>query len=183
MIQQSVGFSLLGIKCIHFTKNSPPFNTISYSSTEYQTMLILLHSPFLQDFDNGTFDENYGGFRFKSENYKTSIIYGAKIILCGKDTHAQLRTYINVIRPYIITKGGTLPEEPKKPKSETYVFTTKGNHQMMKQKDISAGLTSSFRKAGMEQNKITPDNTRLPCMCSPVLSYHASVIWKGKNTR
>ena len=84
----------------------------------------------------------------KSENYKTSIIYGEKIIVCGKDVQAQLKKYIEEIRSFLITKGGVLPEETHA-KSEQYVFTTRGNACMMKHKDIAACLTSSFRKAGM----------------------------------
>ena len=85
----------------------------------------------------------------KSENYKTSIIYGEKIIVCGRDVQAMLKMYIKEIRPFLITKGGTLSVETEKSKSEQYVFTTRGNDSIMKHKDISAGLTSSFRKAGM----------------------------------
>ena len=85
------------------------FNTISYSSTEYQTMLILCIYLFC----------GMSITVHSTKITKAHIIYGAKIILCGK----------------------------------AHLFTTKGNHEMMKQMDISAGLTSSFRKAGMEQYK------------------------------
>ena len=76
-----------------------------------QTNDITLHTAFQhekflisQDWDTGYYDKEYDGFCVKSDNHKTSIIYGTKIIVMGRDMQAQLHTYIAQLRPYIISK-------------------------------------------------------------------------------
>ena len=85
----------------------------------------------------------------KSKNYKTSVIYGDKIIVIPEDMEAMFKMYVEQIRPYIMTKGeeDTVCEEGT-PSWQQFIFTTKGNSSQMKHKDVSTCMTSSFKKAG-----------------------------------
>ena len=100
------------------------------------------------DFDNSTFDQKLRWLSLQIRKLQNIYyIWGENHFVWQR--YPCTATHIHR-RRYIITNN--LTGGAKETKSETYVFTNKGNHEMMKQKDISAGLTSSFRKAGMEQS-------------------------------
>ena len=80
---------------------------------------------------------------------KTSMIYGEKIIIIPEDMKEMFQVYIDVVRPYLQTKGGKQELPPPKPASEQYIFTTQGNDCQMVHKDVSSCLTASFTKAGL----------------------------------
>ena len=51
-------------------------------------------------------DEEFEAMVIKSVKYKTSMLYGAKLMVVPKDIHQLLKMYINVLRP-ILTKKYT----------------------------------------------------------------------------
>ena len=68
----------------------------------------------------------------------------------GRDMQAQLHTCIAQLRPYIISKGGEVDDEPTKSRSTQWLFTSKGSHENMNHSSISKALTRSFRTAGIK---------------------------------
>ena len=56
----------------------------------------------LKEFNNAYDDKEYKSKVMKNANYKTSLIYGGKLIVLNKDIHTLLKQYIDYYRPKII---------------------------------------------------------------------------------
>ena len=97
-----------------------------------------------------------------NEEYKVSIIYGAKIILLDNILYQQMKQYIETYRPLVI-------EESKLHDMKGYVFTssrfttTKPLGEKMDYSMISNAMTFSFRKANVLKDDTSSNTSRVSC--------------------
>ncbi|XP_066921309.1 uncharacterized protein [Clytia hemisphaerica] len=104
------------------------------------------------------YESNNPAMILKSELYKTSIIYGDKLIVLPNDLFSQLTNYIKFIRPTII-KDDNLPQDKrpiftstrpkKKSKSDRSNDETYKDNYMVSS-NVSKACTSTFVKSGMK---------------------------------
>ena len=100
----------------------------------------------LADLDAHQTHENFTFAKcIKSKKYKTSLLYGTKIILVANHVFDQLEVFVKKIRPVLI-KDENLPQ------SQRHLFVTKTKEdditaQKMSHSTISSMMTSEFEKA------------------------------------
>jgi len=111
----------------------------------------------LEDVENYTLDPKYPGHMIVSnDDYKTSTIYGEKLIVIPKCIYKHVLLYIKYLRPKISKK-----------KSKYLFITSSPNNEMMSSADVGAALTASFLKATVfdkdEYNRVSPTRMRVAC--------------------
>ena len=62
------------------------------------------------DVEEAKWDEEFSAFLLRNENYKTSLLYGAKIIVISECLHKLFKSYIKNCRPFFVDK---CPENKK----------------------------------------------------------------------
>lgn len=98
----------------------------------------------MQDIDDATENEEFGGaLTISSEFYKTSMLYGEKIILFPKAIFSQTTFYIKHLRKY-------LTDDSESPQNQRKLFTT-ASKQDMSNSVVSNCLTSAFKLSGVLQ--------------------------------
>lgn len=111
----------------------------------------------LEDVENYTLDPKYPGHMIVSnDDYKTSTIYGEKLIVIPKCIYKHVLLYIKYLRAKISKK-----------KSKYLFITSSPNNEMMSSADVGAALTASFLKATVfdkdEYNRVSPTRMRVAC--------------------
>ena len=87
-------------------------------------------------------EEIENAYTFTSTKYKTSLVYGAKIILVSRAVYMQLKIYVKMIRPILIE------DETKSPKLR-FIFTSSA-----KSKDRISGTNEAFTCNAMPNKNI-----------------------------
>ncbi|XP_057302645.1 uncharacterized protein LOC130636789 isoform X2 [Hydractinia symbiolongicarpus] len=100
--------------------------------------------------------EEYPGYMvFTNSRYKTSTIYGEKVIVLPKNVFEHLKYYVKEIRPVL------------NPTTNTYLFISSDTNQLS-HATIGSSLTSSFKNAAVfgkhEYDRVSP--TRIRCACA-----------------
>ena len=85
-----------------------------------------------------TYDEEYEAYVFKSTKYKTSLVYGAKIMVLPRDLYNSLKTFIEKVHPVLSGKSD-------------YLFTSSRTKDKMDHSMLSNALSTSFRLAGINE--------------------------------
>ena len=107
----------------------------------------------LYDVENATLDTSYNAFCVRSENYKTSLLYGDKLMLFPNDIFLQLQFYIKELRP-------VLTDDANKKNYERYVFTSsrasadqlkKQSNQKMTSSLVASSCASAFSLSGVSK--------------------------------
>ena len=101
----------------------------------------------LKEFNNAYDDKEYNSKVMKNANYKTSLIYGGKLIVLNKDIHTLLKQYIDYYRPKII-------EDAIEDDNKRFIFNTSRKTvalQQMSQSTITMAITRSFRESNVLQ--------------------------------
>lgn len=92
------------------------------------------------------FDSNAPAMIMKSDIYKTSIIYGDKLIVVPSDVFLQIQNYIEFVRPVLIS-------DDKKPDDKRLLFTSsrpkEGTDGRMTTSNVAQGTASVFERSGM----------------------------------
>uniref|UniRef100_A0A7M6DR57 Tyr recombinase domain-containing protein n=1 Tax=Clytia hemisphaerica TaxID=252671 RepID=A0A7M6DR57_9CNID len=105
---------------------------------------------------------NLPGMVVRSDLYKTSHIYGEKLLLLPKDVFRQIQNYVKYFRP-------TLINDDEKPDNERYLFTSsrikKGDSGKMTTSNVASACSKVYEKSG-----IGGELTR----CSPTRIRHAA---------
>ncbi|XP_065678320.1 uncharacterized protein LOC136093608 [Hydra vulgaris] len=92
----------------------------------------------IQDFEDAYQDPEYpGAVIFRSDRYKTSMIYGTKIIVVDKELQQFLTTYVDFFLPVLLGQ---------KTNKTSPLFATKSKSSMT-QSAVANGMTTSFKKA------------------------------------
>ena len=101
----------------------------------------------LQDVNKITKHEEIdGAYVLVNEEYKVSMLYGAKIILLDSILYEQLKLYIEVYRP-IVSNDSKLHDQNRYVFASSRITTTKPLGQKMDHSAISNAMTSAFSKA------------------------------------
>ena len=91
--------------------------------------------------------EEFPAYVFKSKNYKTSIIYGTKIMVVPEDIYNFYKIFVNYVRPIISSPASK------------YLFTSSRDKadgsSCIEHSLISNGMTKSFQLANVLANKST----------------------------
>ena len=94
-----------------------------------------------------------------NEEYKVSMIYGAKIILLDSILNEQIKNYIELFRP-LVTADDHLADTKRYLFTSSRIFTNKPLGQKMDHSAISNSLTAIFKKALVSDKK---DSSRTSC--------------------
>ena len=87
------------------------------------------------------------GMSFRSANYKTSLLYGEKIILLPKECYQRMKFFVYHLRKQFIDDGHLKSHERR-------IFTSsRGNKETITDSNISQGITSAFEKSGVLTNE------------------------------
>ena len=81
-----------------------------------------------------------------SEFYKTSMLYGEKIIMFPPSIYKQVLFYINHLRPVLVDYA-QLPEDKR------YLFVTKGTSSKMTHSSVANALTAAVKITDILQNE------------------------------
>ena len=96
----------------------------------------------LADVENALPDEKFlGAMVLRNKKYKTSMLYGDKIIVIPKDIFDLLKKYIKYVRPLLLQNK----------KDEGYIFQSKGSGAPMEGSNVSKCLTRSMKKSGVTE--------------------------------
>ena len=77
----------------------------------------------IYDFQQANSDaEINGAYRFYNNKYKTSLVYGEKVILVSESLHDQIKTFITYVRP-------TLTDDKFRSAKLRYIFTSSVNDE------------------------------------------------------
>ena len=90
-------------------------------------------------------EEIHGAYVLVNEEYKVSMLYGAKIILLDSILYEQLKLYIEVYRP-IVSNDSKLHDQNRYVLTSSRITTTKPLGQKMDHSAISNAMTSAFSK-------------------------------------
>lgn len=102
----------------------------------------------LADVENASINEEYENARsISSSNYKTSMLYGKKVLMLSEEVYQYLLSYIKYLRPLFVVDIGL-------PSHKRYVFTSsrtkKGDqYGTVEHSLISNALTTTFKAAGV----------------------------------
>jgi hypothetical protein len=99
----------------------------------------------IYDLNSAEIDEEFDAVCVRSSMYKTSLLYGEKKLLFGRDLFKQITFYVENLRP-MITKD-ELEEDHKR-----FLFTTSRKKEQtcqMTQSAVSNCLTKAFELAGV----------------------------------
>ena len=119
--------------------------------------------------------EYKGAMVLRSKKYKTSMLYGTKLLLLGKDIFVYLNKYIKYCRPVILGKANKEDMSQK----EKFLFVKTNNYQKMEHTDVSKCLTSAFKKAKVFENDERDD--RVSCtrirssICTELAGRYSSI--------
>ena len=97
----------------------------------------------IYDLDTAEFDHDFDCMCIRSQNYKTSLLYGEKKLLFGNDLFKQLQFFVTNLRPLLIT-------DDDKDSSQKFVFTSAKSstkEKKMSQSTIANALTRAFEQA------------------------------------
>ncbi|XP_066924389.1 titin homolog isoform X3 [Clytia hemisphaerica] len=89
-----------------------------------------------QEVNNAELEEEFDAYAISSINYKTSLLYGVKKLLLGKDLFQQLNNYIKHLRPKITCD----PDN-----DNLHVFTSSREKGPMSHSAISNAMTTIFK--------------------------------------
>jgi integrase len=109
----------------------------------------------ISDVYDAKIDEEFPNARtIRSSKYKTSLLYGTKIMVLPLDIYNLLLMYIEVLRPVLTEKYKD--EDAALPDSKRYLFVSHKNCGMVESRAITSYLTSTVKQskvlAGSEQN-------------------------------
>ena len=90
-------------------------------------------------------EEIHGAYNLVNEEYKVSMLYGAKIILLDSILYEQLKLYIEVYRP-IVSNDSKLHDQNRYVFTWSRITTTKPLGQTMDHSAISNAMRSAFSK-------------------------------------
>jgi len=99
----------------------------------------------LEDFDNAQEEPEYHAMSIRSVNYKTSLLYGEKMLLFGKDLFFHIETYVKFCRPLLI-------RDEDKLQNERYLFTSSrpnNSNGRITHSALANSLTSTFQSANV----------------------------------
>ena len=107
----------------------------------------------MKEFNEAAPESEYNAICLKSMNYKTSLLYGEKMILLPNDLHKIMKFFIKHLRPLFI-------DDEKEPPHKRFLFTSsRGQKTHITHSNISQSLTITFRKAGVFNKETYVDFT------------------------
>ncbi|XP_066911330.1 uncharacterized protein [Clytia hemisphaerica] len=116
----------------------------------------------LYDFNEAKWDEEFNAFILRNENYKTSILYGAKIIVLSENLHKLFKMFITRCRLFFIDKC----LEKKKEDYQKKIFSSHVTHEVLNQNATTKAISKSFKesevlKFGNLDQSVSPTRIRI----------------------
>ena len=94
------------------------------------------------DLDGAKENKDFDAMCVRSPHYKTSLLYGEKKLLFGKDLYKQLKYYVKYLRPL-------LTQDQSNDTNRRFIFTSSvKDNERMTQSTIANALTRIFEQSG-----------------------------------
>ncbi|XP_066927978.1 uncharacterized protein [Clytia hemisphaerica] len=108
----------------------------------------------IHDFKEGKWDDEFNAYILRNSNYKTSILYGDKIIVLSECLHKLFDLFIKRCRHFFVEKC----VEKKKHDHQRKIFLSHVTHEVLNQAAITKAMSTSFRNTDvLKFEKLDPN--------------------------